>query len=193
MKLLFYDLETTGLLPNKHSIHQLAAMYFENGELVKEIEIKFKPNPKALIDQEALDLKNITMDNLMNRQSYNEGFYEFKNYISAWCNKFDKNDKIELIGYNNRTFDDQFLRGFFLQNDDKYYGSFFHQQSRDVNVLAVECLSPYRGELANFKLMEVARYLGIEVDESKAHDALYDVRATFAVWLELRNRFFVKF
>jgi DNA polymerase-3 subunit epsilon len=193
MKLLFYDLETTGLNPGQHSVHQIAGIFFENGEKIKEFEIKLQPNPKAKIEKEALDLKNLTIEDLNTRQSFNDGYKELLTYLGAWCNKFDKKDKIELIGYNNRTFDDQFLRGLFLQNDDKYFGSWFHQQTRDVNILAVECLSPFRDELESFKLVHVAKYLGIEVDEAEAHDALYDVKLTVSVWLELRKRFFVQF
>lgn len=193
MKVLFYDLETTGLNPAKNSIHQIAGIFFQDGELIKEFEIKLQPNPKAQIEQEALDLKNLTIDDLMNRQSFREGYEELIRYLSGWCDKYNKKDKIELIGYNNRTFDDQFFRGLFLQNDDKYFGSWFHQQTRDVNVLAVECLSPFRDEIESFKLTSIAKYLDIEVDEAQAHDALYDVRLTVSVWLELRKRFFKPF
>jgi DNA polymerase-3 subunit epsilon len=36
--------------------------------------------------------------------------------------------------------------------------------------------------MENFKLMTVARTLGIEVDESQLHDALYDVKLTKEIY-----------
>jgi len=35
-----------------------------------------------------------------------------------------------------------------------------------------------RSQFPNFKLMTVAKYIGIEVDESRAHDAMYDIEVT---------------
>lgn len=190
MKTLFFDLETTGLQPHRHCLHQIAGIYLENGEEVKRFEIKMRPYEKAAIEQDALDIAKVTIDELNARQSFADGYKEFTTMLDMWVKKFDKTDKIELVGYNNLSFDNNFLRGLFLINGDKYFGSYFHQQSRDVYALAVECLHPFRNEIENFKLPTVAKFLGIEVIDDKLHDAVYDVHLTIQVYLELRKQFF---
>ena len=190
MKTLFFDVETTGLSPAKHCLHQLSGIYLENGEEIKRIDIKVAPYEKAIIEDEALEVSKVTREELSQRQSFADGFKEFNVILDSWVNKFDKKDKIELVGYNNLAFDNNFLRGFFLINQCNYFGSYFHQQTRDVYALAVECLHPFRGELKDFKLTTVAKFLGVEVIDDNAHDAVYDVHLTIQVYVELRKRFF---
>lgn len=92
--------------------------------------------------------------------------------------KYNKTDKFFLVGYNNASFDNQFLRGFFLQNGDNYFGSWFWSNSVDVMVLASQYLLAERPLMPNFKLSTVAAQLGVVVSEDKLHDALYDVDLT---------------
>jgi DNA polymerase III subunit epsilon len=89
-----------------------------------------------------------------------------------------------------QSFDDQFLRGLFEQNGDKYFGSIFWSDSSDVMVLASECLKLVRHKMENFQLKTVAKTLGIEVVESELHDALYDVELTIKIYQELRKTYF---
>lgn len=68
--------------------------------------------------------------------------------------------------------------GFFLQNGDNYFGSWFWSNSVDVMVLASQYLLAERPLMPNFKLSTVAAQLGVSVSEDKLHDALYDVDLT---------------
>ena len=96
--------------------------------------------------------------------------------------KFNKKDKFFLVGYNNAAFDNQFLRGFFLQNADKYFGSWFWANTLDVMVLATDYLMDIRPDMENFKLSTVAETLGVQVDGDSLHNALYDIELTKAVF-----------
>ena len=87
-----------------------------------------------------------------------------------------------MVGYNNATFDNQFLRGFFLQNGDVYFGSWFWANSIDVMVLASAYLATRRPDMENFKLSTVARTLGVDVQSASLHDAMYDIELTKAVF-----------
>ena len=60
MKILFFDLETTGVLPNKHGIHQISGEIVIDGETKESFDFKVRPNPKAEITQEALDVAGVT-------------------------------------------------------------------------------------------------------------------------------------
>ena len=81
-----------------------------------------------------------------------------------------------MVGFNCQGFDGQFLRKFWADNNDKYFGSYFWPNTLDVYVLATLKLMERRHLMPNFKLHTVAKELGIEVDESQLHDALYDCR-----------------
>lgn len=177
-KMLWLDLETTGTNHAKHGIHQIAGMVEINGEIKEKFDIKLKPNPKALIDQGALDAGKVTMEQINTYQSFYSGYMELHTILGRYVDKFNKNDKFHLAGYNTQAFDGQFLRGLFLQNDDNYYGSFFWNASIDVMLIAAWRLKYARPFMKDFKLMTVAKHMGVEVDESKLHDAFYDIDIT---------------
>jgi hypothetical protein len=46
-----------------------------------------------------------------------------------------------------------------------------------------QILRPVRAELPNFKLATVARHTGIDVDDSRLHDSMYDIELTRQLWL----------
>ena len=102
--------------------------------------------------------------------------------LGKYVDKFNKKDKFHLVGYNNASFDNQFFRAFFTQNNDVYFGSWFWADSLDVMVLAANHLRKERARLVDFKLKTVAAHLGIEVDESRLHDAEYDIDLTYQIF-----------
>lgn len=177
-KIMWLDLETTGTNPAKHGIHQIAGMVEINGEIVEKFDIKLQPNPKALIDPAALEAGKVTEEQIKAYQSFYSGYMEFQTICAKYVDKFNKHDKFHLAGYNTQAFDGQFLRGLFLQNDDNYYGSFFWSASIDVMCIAAWQLSYNRPFMKDFKLMTVAKMMGVIVDESKLHDAFYDIDIT---------------
>ena len=181
MKRFIYDLETTGTNPSKHGIHQISGMIEIDGEIKEKFDIKVQPNPKALIDLEALNIAGVTLEQINKYKSMYSGYLSLTNILKLYVNKFDKKDKFFLVGYNNSQFDNQFLRGFFLQNDDQYFGSWFWSNSMDVMVAASYYLSEKRHLMADFKLKTVAAFLGIQIDESKLHDGVYDCYLTLEI------------
>ena len=69
-----------------------------------------------------------------------------------------------------------------IQNGDKYFGSYFWSNSIDVMVLATLRLLGVRPTMENFKLMTVAKTVGVQIDESKLHDAMYDIYLTREIY-----------
>lgn len=178
MKRFFFDLETTGLNPAKNGIHQISGMIEIDGEIKETFNFKVAPNPKAIIEQEALYIAGVTEMQILAYPKMEVVYKQLIEMLSKYVDKFDKKDKFTLIGYNNCSFDNQFLRGFFLQNNDDYFGSWFWSNSIDVMVIASQYLEPVRHKMVDFKLKTVAKQMGIIVDETKLHDALYDVELT---------------
>lgn len=182
MKLLFFDLETTGTNPGKHGIHQISGQIVIDGVIKETFDFHVQPNPKALIEDEALKVGNVTREQILAYPPMHQVYQEFVSMLGKCVDKFNKKDKFFLVGYNNAAFDNQFLRGFFLQNGDVYFGSWFWANSIDVMVLASAYLATRRPDMENFKLSTVARTLGVDVQSESLHDAMYDIELTKAVF-----------
>ena len=183
MKALFFDLETTGTYPGKHGIHQMSGMIVIDGEIKETFDYKVRPNPKAEILDEALAVAGVTREQILAYPPMEEIYHQFVDGILAkYVDRYNKTDKFFLAGYNNASFDNQFLRGWFLQNGDQYFGSWFWSNSIDVMVLATPYLAARRTEMKDFKQGTVAKTLGIQVDDTKLHDALYDIEICKAIY-----------
>jgi len=177
MKLFFIDTETTGTDPSKNGLIQLSGIIEIDGKIEEEVDFKLKPFETDVILDSALAVNNISREELA---EYPEPRTIYRNFIACmveYIDKFDRSDKFHFVGFNAR-FDDDFMRVWFKKCGDNYYGSFFFWPPIDVaNIAAVKLMS-IREELGNFKLATVAKYAGIEVDESKLHDSMYDIRLT---------------
>jgi DNA polymerase-3 subunit epsilon len=177
-KLFFFDIETTGVNFWQHSIHQISGKIVIDGETKEYFDFKVRPHEKAKIEQKALDVGNVTLEQIMSYEPQTMIYSRLINLLSKYCDKFDSKDKLHLVGYNNAPFDNQFFRAFFTQCNDQYFGSWFWSDSLDVMVLSSNYLKDKRAFMPNFKLATVAKTLGIEVDDNKLHDAKYDIDLT---------------
>lgn len=177
-KRLYIDVETCGTDPAKHSMHQLAALVEIDNKVVEEIVLWI--TPEGEIDNKALEVQKMTIETfddpryLPSAKSYEK----LIGIMSAYVNRYKKEDKFHIVGYNCHSFDTEFVRALFSANNDKYYGSWFWHPPIDVMLLWAEIIQRERHTLPNFKLMTLAKFLGIDVDESKAHEAMYDVNIT---------------
>lgn len=178
MKYLFYDLETTGVKYWRNGIHQIAGIVVIDGEEKERFDIKVQPFEKCVVEDEALAVAGVTREEIAKYTPCAEGKVELTRILNKYVDRFNKTDKFHLVGYNNRYFDDQFLRKFFEYNDDTYFGAWFWADSLDVMVLASYALREERSAMKDFKLGTVAREFGIDFDDEAAHDAFYDVEIT---------------
>lgn len=186
MKILFYDIETTGTRFWKNSIHQLSGAVVIDGEVKETFDFRVRPNPNAIIEQEALDVAGVTKEQIMQYEPMDVVYKKFVELLGKYVDKFKRNDKFYLAGYNNAPFDNQFLRAWFVQNNDKFFGSWFWSNSIDVMVMATQYLINKRPEMENFKLSTVAKYCGIDVEAESLHDALYDITLTMKVYNKVK-------
>ena len=51
MKILFFDLETTGVKFWKNGIHQISGIVDIDGQEIESFDIKLRPNPAAEIEE----------------------------------------------------------------------------------------------------------------------------------------------
>lgn len=178
MKILFFDLETTGVNFWQHGIHQISGCIEIDGIVVEKFNFKVAPNPSAKVDIEALKVGNVTLEQIQSYRSMKMVYVDFCNMLNKYCDKFNKQDKFFLCGFNNASFDNPFLRAWFVQNGDQYFGSWFWSNPLDTFILATQKLLLEREQMIDFKLKTVCKQLGIIVDESKLHDAEYDIDLT---------------
>ena len=180
-KVLWIDLETTGLDSKKNDIIQLACLIEINGKIEEEIHFDCQPFNYNTINTKALEINKLTIVQIKEFDTPQEMYKKLIKILDKYIDRYDKNDKFSPAGYNVR-FDVDFLREFFLKNNDKYYGAFF-----DYHLLSIDSLLylfNYKGliKLENYKLETVAKYFGIEL---KAHNALSDIKATRQVFYKL--------
>lgn len=186
MKYFFFDLETTGTKYWKNGIHQISGLIEIDGEIKEKFDFRVKPNTSCLIENEALAIAGVTVDQILQYDEMQKVFAQIEVILASYVDKFNKTDKFFLVGYNNAGFDNPFFRAFFVQNAKtpkdaeygNYFGSWFWSDSLDVLVLASNYLKKERHFMQDFKLKTVAKQLGIEIDETRLHDAEYDILIT---------------
>lgn len=179
---MFYDLETTGTDHNKNSIHHISGIIEKNDEIVQYFDFKVRPHPKAKIEQEALDVGGVTEEQIMAYPEMSTVYKKVLVMLGTYIDRYNKTDKMWLIGFNNRNFDDLFFRKFFELNHDPYFNAWFWSDSQDAMIFASNYLEKRRHTMDSFQLRRVALELGIPVDESKLHDAEYDVELTREIY-----------
>ena len=182
MKKIFYDLETTGVDPKLHGVHEIAMMLEIDGVLLAEKVFKVRPHERAIYDPAAMRTCKTTPEELKKYPPMRGVFMEIIEFLSRFIDKFEQKDKAFLVGFNNRSFDDIFFRAFFELCGDPFFGSWFWPNTLDVMVLASQYLLERRAEMPSFKLVRVAKELGIEVDSSGLHSAAYDSYLTREVY-----------
>lgn len=173
-KILWFDVETTGLDPISNDPIQIAGLIEIDGEVMDEFNIFCKPFDLENVSDEALEVNKITREEMSNFQEASEGKRELDIIMNNHIDKFNRNDKFYPGGYNVK-FDIDFLAQWFKKHGDNYLGSYWNWRAIDplpfLNVLA------YKGELnlKNLKLETVCEHFDIEFN---AHDALSDIKAT---------------
>ena len=191
MKLLFFDLETTGIKYWRNGVHQISGEIVIGGVTKESFNFNVCPHPQCEIEEEALRICNVSKEQIQAYPPMREVYVKFVNMLSKYVDKFNKKDKFFLVGYNNASFDNHFLKAFFVQNGDNYFYSWFWVNSIDVMVLSTQHLMRKRHEMTDFKQETVARALGIQIDSAKLHDASYDIQLTKEIYNRISSLSFM--
>lgn len=187
-KKLFFDLETTGTNYRKHGIHQIAGLVEIDDKVVEEFDWAVQPHPRAQVDPGALEVCGVEELDLLSYPPMKEVFVRLETLLGKYVDRYDRTDKFWMVGFNNRAFDDPFMRAWFEQNGSTFFGSWFWSDSRDVLVLASEYLEARRRAMPSFKLARVAREVGLDPEQGDLHDASWDVRLTRGIYRIVTGR-----
>ena len=195
-KLLFIDVETTGVNPDCNGLTQISGCVQVDNDVMESFDYFVRPFPQDVIENSALEVTGIDRRQFLPpehpdhlavpgqlfedpREIYVRLHTLFKQYVG----QYDKSDKFQFVGYNAHSFDMPFMRRFWEKNNDRFFGSWFWYPCLDVMLVWAQILQPVRHELPNFKLATVAKHSGIEVDENRLHDSQYDIELTRELWL----------
>lgn len=174
-KLLFIDTETTSVKPHACGVHQIAGSVWVNGERKEDFSFTVAPHEKAEVTAEALAVSGKSFAEIHAYPTRYAIHDVLKTILSKYVDQYDKRDKFFLCGYNVQAFDTKVLYKWFNDCGDPYFYSWIWNATIDLMVLAGQRLMNERHLMNDFKLPTVARHLGIEVEDSKLHDAAYDV------------------
>lgn len=187
-KIIWIDTETTGLDATTAGLTEVACIIEIDGVEKEKILMHIDPstyNREVTIDEKALATTGKTMDDL---SGYGDSGCYFDNFIETldkYVDKFDKNDNFKINGYNTK-FDVAFIKEWFTDNDNKYYGSYFDYKELDVFALVGYIKHLGFIDTKDEKLKTVCEHFGIELDAHKAFD---DITATKRLGELLSERF----
>tara|TARA_R110000824_G_scaffold194046_3_gene376476 strand:- start:579 stop:1187 length:609 start_codon:yes stop_codon:yes gene_type:complete len=182
MRVVYFDLETGGLIPEKHAITQMAAVVVDaDWNEVEEFECKIKFK-QELADPEALIHNHFDAD-VWERDGISPFAAEklftalLRRYLDLEniSKKGRRYKSTQMAGHNVTRFDREFLGAWYKKLGNKYCPGDW----RCLDTLELAkwwfFLRDIRPE--NFQLGPLCDYFGITLT-GDAHDALVDVRAS---------------
>jgi len=187
IKLVFADVETTGLDPKTDHITEIA--------IITDKTYSWYINPDSFprdYEEKVVPITGLTREFLSrNGVREEEAYNDVIRVLSDYIDKYNPSDKAFLVGYNP-LFDESFLRELWLRNNDNYYGSFFYSYSLDVgdgvikDIIEGKTFFPTdnTGKIS-FRLANVCRSYGIEI--ARAHSARADIEATRDLYYRIRE------
>lgn len=176
-KIIFIDTETGGVNAEKSALIQLSGIIEVDGTEKEKFNFYIKPFENSELNEKALEVQGRTLEELGTEKYIDESiiYKKFLEILDKYIDKYDKNDKFIVAGYNVK-FDIDILKAFFERNNNKFLFSYFNSSMLDplysVRLLQIAGILPI---LENNKLETWCKYFNIEL---KAHDSLQDITAT---------------
>ena len=192
-KVLWLDVETTGLDCRKHGLREVGFIIEIDGVEVDKGVFRINPftytTKDVEIDDYALEISKVSIEDLKSYDRVSYCFKELMKKLVKYVNVNDKNDCFVIAGYNV-AFDIGFIREWFkdmgLQDS---YKDLFHYKSLDVFSLVFVLRHLGLNSAENDKLETMCNYFGIEIE---AHNALSDIEATKKLYELICEKFILK-
>ena len=168
-KLVFVDIETTGLNVIEHEIIEVGCVIVDNKlKIIEEFELKIKP--KNIENADRISLKI----NHYNERDWNDA-YELKDALKI----FSKKTKDCIMVGQNIAFDSSFIEYALQKNNVK---NTLHYHRLDTISIAWAKLNN-NINFTHFSLREMCKYFNIE--NENPHSALSDAKATYKLYKRL--------
>lgn len=173
MKILWLDVETTGLNKEKCDIIQLAGIIIIDGEEKERFNLYAQPINWENIEPTSFEKTGMTLEKLKALPMPQEMYIKFIEILDKYIDKYNRDDKFYIAGHNVR-FDLEFLNNYFMKMGNNYFGSYFYYHTVDLLALVTILRTAGLINLSTFKLGDIARYLDIKED-GNLHDAQTDI------------------
>ena len=189
MKLLYVDVETTGVDAQRNGIVQIAWIIEIDGEVATEASFVVNPPAWAEIEPDAIAVHGISENEFRRGLTYREVHDRLESDMARYVDRYERTDKFRLSGYNVR-FDFDFLRRLWEDCGDRYLGAWiqYGQFIDPFGAFPIWQLAGVVPSLPNLQLATVARAFGV-TDVAGAHDALADLHMTRAVVHAMKGGF----
>ena len=192
-KVLWLDVETTGLDCRKHGLREVGFIIEIDGVEVDKGVFKINPftytTKDVEVDDYALEISKVSIEDLESYDSSSYCFKELMKKLVKYVNVNDKNDCFVIAGYN-AAFDIGFIKEWFRDMGllDSYK-DLLHYKSLDVFSIVFALRHLGLNSAENDKLETMCNYFGIEID---AHNALSDIEATKKLYELICEKFILK-
>lgn len=184
-KILWVDLETTGLDYKKHGIISLAMLVEIEGKVVDEAYFEMCPTGKKA-EKEALELNGYTFEQIRSFRPWEQVRLDVLAFLGKYVNNYDSSDKYILAG-QNVSFDCDMMNAYFKFCGDDYWFSWV-KSGFYLDTYRILPFLQYTGKvpvLENSKLGTMCDYFGVHLDN--AHNAMDDIKATREVLLKMKE------
>lgn len=185
-KILYLDTETSGVDPEKNAIIQIAGIIEVDGEWVDRFKLYIAPFDGAIIEDEALIVSGLTKDVIYKGGPEIAVVRRLESIWKRYVNRFDKNDKFTIAGFNVQ-FDVDFLKAMFLRCGHKFLFSYLSHRMIDPYPVARFLKETGIIDIPKCNLETVCSYFGVEL--TQAHDAMSDVNATLELIRKMTEKF----
>ena len=187
-KILWIDVETTGLNPYKHAIVQFGGIV-EIDKMVKErFNLTCNPGDREITDR-ALEVNGLTREEIHGYRDPEIVKNELLEIFGRYVKNINTRDKFIIGGYNV-AFDLKFIDAFFKSFNEKYLFSYIRSTAVDpMHMLAYmeyENMMPEIKNMEKRKLSDLAKLF--DVDMPKEHDAACDIDVTRKIYKKMRTK-----
>lgn len=174
LKIIWLDVETTGLDRIRNGIIQIAGIVDVDGEPVESFD--FSMNPAKEIDAGAEAIHGISSEEIAGYPSSEETYRAFTALLDRYVDAALQQTRLKPGGYNV-SFDLGFLDQWFLEVGGKSIYAYLTDDRVDPSAM-MKAYQGYLGKkrLPSWGLRGVASQLGVELGRN--HDALEDIRFT---------------
>jgi DNA polymerase-3 subunit epsilon len=179
-KILICDCETGGLDPQEHSILSLAAVCWENREIIDEFEILIR-EPVVKVTPEAIRINRIDLNKLCEEGvQAHHAVHSFRAFTLKHFPHGLKGSTKVFLGGHNVSFDIGFIRRLwsFRTSEPCYENIFSHRTLDTCSILRFLSLSGGYSGLVSSGLTDACKYFNIPITDAERHTALGDARAT---------------
>jgi DNA polymerase III epsilon subunit-like protein len=184
-KILFMDVETTGLDAYKHEIIQISGILEINDKVIDAFNYKGRPNKVQNISEDALVKQGKSIKEILEYPAREDMYNNVLTFFNKYVNCYDSSDYFILAGYNT-TFDRNFLYSLFNEFDNKYMNSYIFKYYIDVMEFAKMFWLNGKLNSPDLRLMSVCEAIGMPF--KNAHDAMEDIKATYKAYKYFNKR-----